>query len=249
MKDKIKNFIFVIIIIAIILGTYLLLVNNFEKLIPKYDNKISEYENPNKNYRGEEYWNEILYSYMSNVNYKAISEDSAKSFNNILQNLINYASKSYYNTEHFEQSIQNLYIGKLQDTKYGDINFLVKRFSYYSDIMYRIVFSDDMKKIDYECYTLSSKYGGYTDYSGYEQQKIVSIEKNEETITIKDNIDNKEVVINNSARILKQLGIIDNFEPDYMKFCGLYILEDSDNNIIVYYDLDSDLIVKILVGF
>lgn len=255
---KLRNAVWFIIIVIIIFGIYIFIYKNIDILIPKREDighafPIEERE------QNTEFLNQLA-DYISTYDYyrKASNDIVNIQSNQKLNKLLTYIHNG--SEENMRSALDNMLVGTIYDTIYGDLNIIIQRYSYYKtkkeswSIQYMIAYSDDMSKIFYlnnsknlnnTMSSVNSATAGENELKIYDAEMITSGEEGakQEDLTMS--------TIMQLARE-KFLVAIPNmeFNPNTIMYNKpYYILEDTENDITIYYDNYYNDIYGLYIGF
>ena len=244
---RLKNIVWFILIVLIILSIYVLIYRNIDRLVPKYEDVGYTFA-----IKEEEQNTEFLHQladYINTYDYyrKITDEDIIKiKSNEKLNKLLRY----YYCLEDGEDYLPNrAFVGTMYDTIYGDLNIIIQRYNYYNEykkaapIAYMIAYSDDMNKIFYLNNTIKSN--SSTTYT-YDTEVIENSEE--------DAHKQEELTMATITQLAKEKFVIAipnmEFNPSTIMYNDpYYILEDSQNDITIYYDSYYGDIYGLYIGF
>lgn len=235
---------------------------NINKIIPTHQGEIYTFEN---NIKQEKY--NFLYEMCQQLeeqeNYKRVDSTTISEEDPVVFNIIkNY---TYYKNILEEDYLKvPIYVGKLQNTVYGDLEFLIsktyttKKGHAYTN--FYIVYSKDMKKICFynldgigvepNNYSIQVKDETYYDENYKISSQSVLGENNNEDINSVEASKNKDEIIKKVKE--KFSNVINDIElkPNtIIKKPFSYILQDDENDITIYYDNENDEIFGFYMGF
>lgn len=249
---KLKNIIWFILIVLIILSIYILIYKNIDILVPKYEDVGYSFSIKEKE-QNTEFLNKMAEYINTYDYYRKLSDDEIANIksNEKLNKLLTYIYHSEDDDYYF---LEGALVGTMYDTIYGDLNVIIQRYNYYkekkksSSIVYMIAYSDDMKKIFYLNNTISLSYSNAAVNGPYIYDTDV-VETSEEEAAKKE--DFTMSTITGLARE-KFFAAIPNteFNPNTIMYDKpYYILEDSENDITIYYDSYCSDIYGLYIGF
>lgn len=249
---RLKNIVWFILIVLIILSIYVLIYRNIDRLVPKYEDVGYTFA-----IKEEEQNTEFLHQLADYINtydyYRKISDEDIIKIksNEKLDKLLRY----YYCLEDGEDYLpKGALVGTMYDTIYGDLNIIIQRYNYYytekkksSSILYMIAYSDDMNKIFYLNNTLSMNNSSISESKT--QIYDAEVENGEEEAGKQEEL--TMTTITQPAREKLFIAIPNmEFNPSTIMYDSpYYILEDSQNDITIYYDSYSSEIYGMYIGF
>ncbi len=237
---KIKGMAIFITIFLLILFANFLFYNNIDIFFTENEGKVVSYENNFKN-EEKDFLIELNDKLENQGDYKIIKLESEEA-ENIIKNkvicniIIENSLKNLTDSEIKEILAYTSFIGKLYNTIYGELNIL----EIVNTNFFKIVYSNDMSKL---CYINMSEISYQSDikeigFSGYEKD-----------ISEYDKISKEELI--KSAKISFSKFIKDiEFTPDtIMHRENYYILKDIQNDVTVYYSVNTNTILGFYIGF
>ncbi len=237
---KIKGMAIFITIFLLILFANFLFYNNIDIFFTENEGKVVSYENNFKN-EEKDFLIELNDKLENQGDYKIIKLESEET-ENIIKNkvicniIIENSLKNLTDSEIKEILAYTSFIGKLSNTIYGELNIL----EIVNTNFFKIVYSNDMSKL---CYINMSEISYRSDskeidFSGYEKD-----------ILEYDKISKEELI--KSAKISFSKFVKDiEFTPDTIMYReNYYILKDIQNDVTVYYNVNSDTILGFYIGF
>lgn len=244
---KFKNIVWFILIVLMIFSIYILIQKNIDRLVPKYEDMEYTFAIKEK-----EQNTEFLHKLADYINtydyYRKISDNDIiriKS-NEKLNKLLKYCYCSEDGEDYF---FNRALVGTMYDTIYGNLNIIIQRYNYHneknksSSIACIIAYSDDMNKIFYLNNTLKSNNSSIYVYDTEVVKNSEEESRKQEELTM--------ATITQLAREKFYIAIPNmEFNPTTIMYDNpYYILEDSQNDITIYYDNDSKEIYGMYIGF
>lgn len=249
---KLKNIICFILIVLIILSIYILIYKNIDVLVPKYEDVGYSFAIKEKE-QDTEFLNQLA-DYINTYDYyrKISDEDIIKiKSNEKLDKLLKYFYCSGADEDYF---LDSALVGTMYDTIYGDLNILIQRYNYYytekkksSSNLYMIAYSDDMNKIFYLNNTLSMNNSSISESKT--QIYDAEVENSEEEAGKQEELTMTTITQHAREKFFIAIPNME-FNPSTIMYDNpYYILEDSQNDITIYYDSYSSEIYGMYIGF
>lgn len=261
--SKLKNAILFIIILFMIFLFYFCMYKNIDKLIPKYENELYTFSNNTEETKTDFLVLFEMFEELENsISYKRISSDeeiNAIKENKILYNFIkNYIYREELSEEIFNDLVYSLYMGELTNTIYGDLKCISNRYNIIrtnnkriASTGFSISYSEDMKKIyflnrDIEITNrnLSVSYYDESAAEGYEEKYEYG-----EQFKEMESIQSRKQLVQSVKEVFSKAILNVEFNPDIIMYREYYILKDTNQDIMVLYNKDSNTIFGLLIGF
>lgn len=249
---KLKNIIWFILIVLIILSIYILIYKNIDILVPKYEDVGYSFSIKEKE-QNTEFLNKLA-DYINTYDYyRKISDEEIVNIksNEKLNKLLTYIYCSGYDDDF---SLNGALVGTMYDTIYGDLNVIIQRYNYYkekkksSSIVYMIAYSDDMNKIFYLNNTISLSHPNTTENGLYIYDTEV-VETSEEEAAKKEDLTMSTITQLAREKFFVAIPNTE-FNPNTIMYDKpYYVLEDSENDITIYYDNYCGDIYGLYIGF